>query len=171
MTLAAVVAVSSNDGIGMNGDLPWHLPGDLRRFRKLTLGHAVIVGHLTQESIVGRLGRPLPDRHTVMLTRTREAADSDVVVATSPRDAAAIAARHRRLHGQSQAFVIGGATVYRAMLPMCTRIFLTRVHAVTVADTFMPGGWLDGFMRRTKEDGVDSASGLAFSFEVWQRNA
>src|SRR5215475_12444957 len=109
-----IVAADDNDTIGMDGTLPWHVPEDLKRFKRLTTGHVVVAGRLTHESIVNRLGRPLPDRVTVVVTRQPSEGDSEAVLYRSTVAAALETAS--RLE-RDEAFIIGGAEIYRAALP------------------------------------------------------
>lgn len=128
--LTAVVAVDHGLLIGADGDLPWRLPGDLRRFRAVTMGHPILMGRATYASI----GRPLPGRQNVVITRNRhfEAPGCDVVHSI---DAAIEACGEA-----DEAFVIGGSTIYEAFWPHLDRLHLTVVH-----DTFEGDTWFRGF--------------------------
>ena len=151
--LSLIVAATPDEVIGAAGDLPWHLPGDLLRFKRLTAGHTVVVGRLTQESIVRRLGRPLPGRITVVVTSAPALSlgpDTPLHAASVPQ-ALDLAARYEPA---GEVFVIGGAQVYRAALPRVDRIYLTRVHATVEGDTGLPPDWLDGFTPRSREPGT-----------------
>lgn len=132
MTISIIAAVSENDVIGRDGDLPWRLKTDLRRFRTLTVGHTVIVGRRTYESIVRRLGRPLPDRRTIVLSRSPGYAVEGCEVVATWEDAMA------RVKVEEEVFVIGGGEIYRLALPHADRIYLTHVHAVVSGDAFFP---------------------------------
>lgn len=124
--LSAVVAISQDGVIGRNGDLPWRLSGDLKRFKSLTMGGVLIMGRKTYDSI----GRPLPGRTTVVLTRDTEWSRDGVHTANDEREAIKIAANR-------PTFVVGGAEIYRQMLPRCERVLLTRVLADVEGDTFL----------------------------------
>jgi dihydrofolate reductase len=128
MTLSLVVAASSNNVIGRDGGLPWHLPDDLRQFKRLTTGKAVIMGRSTYESI----GRPLPDRRNIVMTRNAEyvADGCDVVSSVSEAMDA--------VEGVEEVMIIGGGQVYRDFLPLADRIYLTRVQAELEGDTYFP---------------------------------
>lgn len=132
MRIALVVAVAENGVIGRAGDLPWRLREDLRRFRRLTGGQVVIVGRRTQESIVRRLGGPLPGRRTIVLSRQAGYRQPGCEVARTLDGALQLAG------GEEEVYVIGGAEVYREALPRAHRIYLTRVHAAVEGDTFFP---------------------------------
>jgi dihydrofolate reductase len=126
--VSIVVATDERGAIGRDGGLPWHLPGDLKRFKALTMGKPIVMGRRTWQSI----GRPLPGRLNVVITRQAGfAADGATIVPSL--DAAFAAAGD-----VDEVCVIGGAEVYRLALPRAGRIHLTRVNATVVADTFFP---------------------------------
>jgi dihydrofolate reductase len=177
VTTSLIVAAASNDVIGASGALPWHLPEDLRRFRRLTSGHPVIVGRLTHESIVARLGHPLPGRTSVVLSsRAAAPAAERVVWAASLEEAMAAAqaagasapAAARPATDSSAAageiFVIGGTSVYGQALPQVDRIYLTRVHCEVAGDTSMPPDWLRGFRLAGREDRPARGAQSAYSW-------
>lgn len=128
LPLALVAAVARNGGIGVGGALPWHLPDDLKRFKALTMGHALIMGRKTHEAI----GRPLPGRRNLVISGTlREAPGCEVVTSL---EAAIDAARTT----DALPMVIGGGEVYRRALPLATHLYLTRVDRDVEADTYFP---------------------------------
>lgn len=129
MQVTIVVAVARNGVIGAEGDLPWRLPEDLARFKRMTMGETLVMGRKTFESI----GRPLPGRNTIVLTRRPDWAEEGVEVAGSLEHALAMAAER----GQDL-FVAGGAEVYRAALGVADRLELTEVDAEPDGDTFFP---------------------------------
>jgi dihydrofolate reductase len=120
--------MARNRVIGANGAIPWHLPDELKLFKKLTMGHHMIMGRKTWESI----GKPLPGRTTVVATRDKGYRAPGAVVAHSL--AAAIAA----CGADSEIFVIGGAAIFAEALPRADRLYLTTVEATPEGDTFMP---------------------------------
>ncbi len=126
--LALVVAMARNRGIGLAGRLPWHLPEDLKRFKALTLGHAVLMGRKTHESI----GRPLPGRRNIVVTRSG-ATFAGCETAASLDEALALARTSDALP-----MVIGGAELYAQALPRATHLYLTRVDRDVEADTYFP---------------------------------
>lgn len=144
--LTLIVAVADDGTIGDGGKLPWHIPEDLRFFKAQTTGHAIIMGRKTWDSI----GRPLPKRTSVVLTRNRSFRAEGAIVATTFEQALAEA---RRV--DDSPFVIGGAAVYDAALPHATRILLTEVHQSPAGDVRFPAGALDAFeeVERTKGEG------------------
>ena len=162
--LSLIVAADKRDTIGNQGQLPWHLPEDLAHFRALTMGHVVVAGRVTQDSIVARLDRPLPGRTTVVVTRQPAPAEPppDVHYAHSVDEALT---RATYLAGGSrEVFVIGGAQIYRAALPRITTVYLTRVEATVPGDCAMPAGWLDAFGKPVERDERDG-----FTFETYER--
>ena len=122
--LTAIVAMTPSGVIGRDGDLPWRLSSDLRRFKKLTMGGVLIMGRRTYDSI----GRPLPGRTTIVITRNPNWWAEGVERAESPEDAL-------RQVGEREAFVVGGAEIYRLLLPKCTDLLLTRVLSDISGDT------------------------------------
>lgn len=122
--LTAVVAMTPSGVIGRDGDLPWRLGTDLRRFKRLTMGGVLIMGRRTYDSI----GRPLPGRRTIVVTRNRDWAVEGVERAGSPDEAVEMA-------GSGAVFVVGGAEIYRQLLPQCMHLCLTRVCADVPGDT------------------------------------
>ena len=173
MTTSLIVAAASNDVIGASGALPWHLPEDLRRFRRLTSGHPVIVGRLTHESIVARLGHPLPERTSVVLTsRPAGPAAERVVWAGSLKEAMAAAAQAAGASAAaSEIFVIGGTSVYAQALPHVDRIYLTRVHCEVAGDTTMPPDWLQGFRLAGREERPAQGAQSAYSWLDYVRES
>lgn len=161
-----MVAATDAGVIGRHGDLPWHLPEDLRFFQQLTTGHVVLAGRRTHASIVARLGRPLPGRITVVVSST--CTDGAVVHGTSPAHGIELARTLAAWAGQDEVFLIGGAQLYAACLPHVDRVHLTRVHADVEGDTSLPAGWLDGFRLTESVSGAAGAS-LPFSHEQWER--
>jgi dihydrofolate reductase len=127
--------MARNGVIGAKGAIPWHLPNELKRFRSITMGHHLIMGRRTWESI----GRPLPGRTSVVVTRQRGYRAPGVVVAHSLDEAIA------RCGGDDEIFVIGGAELYAQALARATRLYRTLVEADVEGDTWMPeldgSGW------------------------------
>lgn len=124
-----VVAKSENGVIGANGDLPWHLPADLKHFRDLTLGRTVVMGRKTFESIVARLGAPLPGRTNVVVTRNPDFAFPGVRVLHAIEEIYEL---------EGDVYNIGGAELFRATFDRADRLNVTEVHADIPGDTFFP---------------------------------
>lgn len=170
MILSIVVAVSENDVIGYRDQLPWHVPEDLSRFRRITLGHSVIMGRRTFESITARLGHPLSGRYTVALSRCALHVPPEYgVSAASLEEALAAADQFRDAHMQGEAFIAGGASVYEQALPLVDRIYLTRVHQIAEGDAHFPRRWLDDFSLGSKDEMARSSSGIPFTFSQFAR--
>lgn len=119
MTVSAIVAISNNRVIGSDNDIPWYLPADLKYFKKVTLNHHIIMGRKTFESI----GRPLPKRTNVVLTRDMFFIATNCIVAHSIDHALNLAADN----GEEEAFIIGGGQIYELAMPMIDRLYLTEV--------------------------------------------
>jgi dihydrofolate reductase len=124
MIVAFVVAVAENGVIGRNGELPWRMPTDLRRFRRLTLGKPVIMGRKTYESI----GKPLDGRDNIVVTRRRDFAAHGVHVVDTVQAAVALGGTLAANRGVDEIAVIGGADIFRAALPLAQKVYLTLVH-------------------------------------------
>ena len=161
MTVSIIVAVSDNGVIGRDGGLPWHLPADLKRFKRLTSGHHMIMGRRTWDSI-GR--RPLPGRPTIVVSRAPGFVAEGAQVARSLGQALALAV------GVDEVFIAGGEAIYREALPIADRLYLTRVHAVVEGDTFFPeldeGGWRVVVEERHEPDEKNTC---AHTFLVYER--
>ena len=132
MLLTLIAAVSENNVIGNRGTIPWHIPEDLQRFRDLTSGHPVIQGRKTYESIVKKLGHPLPGRKNIVLSKNL-ASREGILVARTVEEALRFAVAERK-----DAYAIGGEEVYRTFLPLADRMELTRVHKRVEGDSFFP---------------------------------
>ncbi|WP_254768116.1 dihydrofolate reductase [Salinilacihabitans rarus] len=160
LELVGIVAVADNGVIGRDGEMPWHLPADLRRFREATTGHPVILGRVTYESIRDDLGEPLPGRTSVVLTSRDVETPENVVLARDIESAvrAAEAAAEERHGGVDRAFVAGGATVYEAFLPALDRLLVTEVHDDPDGDTRFP----DRDREAWREVDRDERDGFAF---------
>jgi dihydrofolate reductase len=163
LRVSMILAATRDEVIGDAGDLPWHLPDDLRRFKALTSGHVVVVGRKTHESIVKRLGKPLPGRISLVVTRDQRPGDGAVVYQPSVGAALSVARAIEEFAGRDEVFVIGGAQVYVEALPSVDRIYLTRVEATVDGDTRMPAGWLSGFRL------VDQEKRNGYSWENYER--
>jgi|SRR5579875_3476374 len=170
MITSLVVAAAQNDVIGREQSLPWYLPEDLKYFRRLTLGHAVVMGRATHESILARLGHPLTGRTSIVVSsRAPEHPDAEVIWVASVE--AAIAAARELASGTAagEFFVIGGASVYQQALPHVDKIYLTRIHHQVSGDSRLPAGWLDGFRLASQDDRPRTDTGLSYSFQVHVR--
>jgi dihydrofolate reductase len=170
MIISVIVAAADNDVIGCDGALPWHLPQDLRRFRELTTGHVVVMGRLTYQSILARLGHPLAGRTSVVVSTSLAGTGyTRARVAAGLPEALSLAERLAGEAGQGEFFIAGGESVYRQSLPRADRIYLTRVHAAVDGDRVMPPGWLDGFALVRSGRAADPGATPGYEFLDYQR--
>ncbi|HUR80946.1 MAG TPA: dihydrofolate reductase [Thermoanaerobaculia bacterium] len=130
MKLSLLAALSTNNVIGRDNDVPWRLSTDLKFLKSKTMGHHVIMGRKTYESV----GRPLPGRTNVVITRQDDYAAEGAVVVHSLEEAVRVAERN----GEEEAFVLGGAEIYAQAMHVADRMYLTRVHAEVEGDTWFP---------------------------------
>lgn len=128
--ISAIVAMSENRVIGDDNQLPWHLPGDLKHFKTITSGHPILMGRKTYESI----GRPLPNRTNIVITRNHGFHADGCIVVKSVEEAMT----HAEKIQKDEIFIIGGAEVYKQLLPQIERIYLTVVHEIFEGDAFFP---------------------------------
>jgi dihydrofolate reductase len=164
MVVSIIAAVAENGVIGRDGDLPWRLPADLRFFKRVTMGHHLVMGRKTWASI----GRPLPGRTLVVLTRDRALEIPGVHVVHALPEALALA----RAAGDREAFVIGGADVFARALPLADRLYLTRVHADVAGDVRFPAFDDGAFVEVAREDhAADEQHAHAFSICTLERRA
>ncbi|MEM9402431.1 MAG: dihydrofolate reductase [Pseudomonadota bacterium] len=153
--ISLIVAASQNGVIGVDGDLPWRLPDDLRRFKALTTGKPVIMGRKTWDSI----GRPLPKRQNIVISRNTGFAAEGCDIVTTPEQAIAAAG------DSDEIMIIGGGTIYAIFLDKATRIYLTRVHADIDGDTFFLGPDPDVWIEESRTTHpADERHSVAFDF-------
>lgn len=157
--VSLIVAMDRNRVIGHHGKVPWRLPADLKRFRALTMGHHILMGRKTWESI----GRPLPGRTNVVVTRNRAYRAAGAIVVAS-LDAALELARH-----DTEAYVIGGGEIYREALPLADRVYLTQVQAEYPGDTFFPRLAPGEWQAATREHHAAQEGQPAWEFVVYDR--
>lgn len=166
LPLTLVAAVAQNGVIGADGRMPWHLPGDLAHFRALTMGHALVMGRTTFESI----GRPLPGRSTTVLSRDPGFAPEGVAVASDLASAIASATRHSVTLGAGAIMVVGGATVYAATIEHARTLVVTEVEMRPDGDAVFPPidarEWRRGAVRDAPRMPGDEA---AYRFVRWDR--
>jgi dihydrofolate reductase len=134
MFLSLICAMDENMVIGINNNLPWHLPEDLKYFKRTTMGNAIIMGRKTFESI----GKPLPGRTNIIVTRNRDYEVENARTVGSITDAIELAENVAFIDGSTEAFVIGGAELYKEALPLVNRMHLTMVHAEVDGDAWFP---------------------------------
>jgi len=164
MLISIVVAASTNNVIGNNGQLPWRLSDDLKHFKAITLGKPIVMGRLTWESI----GRALPGRQNIVMTRQAGFVAEDCDVVSSP------AAALQAAEGADEVMIIGGGRIYEMFLPQARRVYLTRVQAVIDGDTFFPAivegdGERDWRLVSCDPHPADDANEFGFEFRVYER--
>ncbi len=162
MKITLIAAVAENRVIGRDGGLPWRLPDDLRRFKQRTLGHIVIMGRRTYES----LAAPLPNRPAIVVSRNRDLDIPGATVANSVDEALDIA----RGRGEDEVFILGGSEIYAIALPLADQLELTIVHAEIEGDTYFPefdpAAWtITEDQRREADDRHE----YPFSFRCYER--
>ena len=156
--LSLIVAMSAGGVIGRAGQLPWKLSADLQRFKRLTMGHPLIMGRRTYDSI----GRPLPGRTTIVVTRQPQPACSGVLIAHTLPQAYELA------KNDVEAFVIGGGEIYRQALPDVTKLYVTLVHADIEGDTFFPDiDWSQWQLVDESSHPSDERNTFATTFRVY----
>ena len=168
MRLAVIVAAAANGVIGAGNALPWHLPQDLRYFKRVTMGKPIVMGRRTFESI----GRALPGRTNIVISRdpTRPVAGARLVfsLAQALQQAREVAAAD----GVDEVMVIGGAEVYAQVLPLADRLYLTEVHADVAGDTFLPAiAWNEWREVARKRHAAAGGNPHDYSFVVYERLA
>jgi len=127
--ISIIVAIASNNGIGKDNDLLWHIPDDLKRFKKLTTGHSIIMGKKTYESLPIR---PLPNRRSIVITDDKDEKIDGCIMAYSIEEAI------EKMDSDKENFIIGGGSIYSQFLPIADKFYLTQVHKDFEADVFFP---------------------------------
>ena len=161
MRVSIVAAVARNGVIGRENAIPWRIPEDVARFKALTTGHAVVMGRRTWESLPDRF-RPLPGRRNVVVTRKSEWAAEGAERAGSLEGALAL------LEGEEEVFVIGGAELYAAALPLADELLLTEIEEDVDGDAFFPAWNRDGFAEIDRDPHV-TEDGTRFAFVTYRR--
>lgn len=160
MRLSLIVAVAENGAIGKQNDLPWHLPADLKRFKRITMGHPILMGRKTWESI----GRPLPGRRSIVLSQSADFAPIGCEVVPSLDAAMALCQE------SDEAFVIGGARLFQLAAPMAHRLYLTRIHRPFDGDvTFPEWNWDEWTLVSNEHFPAEEPMNFAYSFQTFDR--
>ena len=157
--ISLIVAASENGVIGRDGDLPWRQSDDLRRFKAVTMGKPIVMGRKTWESI----GRPLPGRQNIVVSRQPGLEIEGVDVVASPAGAIDVAA------GASEIMIIGGSEIYTLFLPLADRVYLTRVHADVEGDARFPELDDDWQLVSVERHAADDNNDHDMSFRVYER--
>jgi len=166
MDVSLIVAKSSNNVIGCDNKLPWRIPEDLKLFKEITTAKAIIMGRKTYES----LGRPLPHRLNIVMTRSREFQAPGCTMSYSFDEALSAAKQHARLRNQSEIMVIGGAEIFEAALSFATKLYLTTIPKAFDGDAFFPMHMVNQWCQVEKRSIASSSEGIgAFEFSVLAR--
>jgi len=162
LTISIIVAVSENNTIGKNNRLPWSLPADLKYFKNTTWGMPVVMGRKTFDSI----GKPLPGRKNIILTRNKQWKKEGVEMATDVHEAV----KKATTYDVKEIFIIGGAEIFKVALPMTQRVYLTRIHANFDGDVFFPElPETEWRLARRQDCEPDEKNVFSYSFQVWER--
>ncbi len=163
MKLSIIAAVADNGVIGRDNTLPWHLSEDLKHFREVTSGHAVIMGRKTFESIA----RPLPNRQMIAMTRDGRGNGlfPKYVEAANSLEQALALCKH-----QKEAFIIGGAEIYRLAMPLCQRLIVTEIDIDPMGDAWFASPEPDDWIRQQRSEHI-SKTGLHYSINLYQRRS
>ena len=165
-TISMIAAVSANDVIGLDGDMPWHISADLKYFKAKTLGKPCIMGRTTFQSILRALGKPFPGRQTIILSRSDYEYDhEDVRHATSIEEAIEIA----KTITDDEIMITGGGQIYRQALPMADRLYLTEIMGDIEGDAFFPNFPRHEWDLISDEAHAAGTDHPAFHFRVYER--
>lgn len=162
MIISLLVAASENNVIGKYNKLPWHLPDDLKYFKNLTWGMPILMGRKTYESI----GRPLPGRKSIVITRNKDWQQQGIEVVHSIDEAVEKA----KAFGVKEIFVIGGAEIFKTTFPDAKRIFLTRIHHYFDGDTYLPEiNETEWTLASSRYCEADQKNSYDHTYQVWER--
>jgi dihydrofolate reductase len=165
MIVSAIAALSRNNVIGKNNDLPWRLPDDMKFFMETTKGHHVIMGRKNYDSLHEKF-KPLPNRTNIVITRQKDFNAPGCIVLHNVEAGLKIAEKN----AEPECFIIGGAEIYKLAMPFTTRLYLTEIHAEVDGDTFFPDIDKDAWIEVSrKHHGVDTRHPYAFDIVVYDR--
>ncbi len=166
MIISLIAAVGKNGIIGDHGKIPWHLPADFKRFKEITMGHPVIMGRKTYESI----GKPLPGRTNIIVTRQKKYVVPECTIAGTLKEAFDAA----RTSGAEEVFVMGGAEIYREAMPFAEKLYLTKVGGDFEGDVFFPEvnsiEWKEVSAEKGAIDGKNKYPHVFYVFERKRKN-
>lgn len=162
MNITLVVAASENNAIGLNNQLLWHLPKDMRFFKNTTWGMPILMGRKTFESMGSK---PLNGRLNIIITRNKNWVNEDVMVVHTMEQAIALADKF----SYKELLVIGGGEIYEMALPMAAKIWLTRVHTNIEGDVYFPKLNTEWEMVSSTQNTADEKHKFSFDFECWKR--
>lgn len=164
--ISMIAALSANDVIGLDGDMPWHISADLQYFKAQTLGKPCIMGRTTFQSILRALGKPFPARQTIILSRSAyEYEHQDVHHAQSVEEALAIA----KTLTDDEIMITGGGQIYRQCLPFAQRLYLTEIDAHIEGDAFFPRFDMGEWTKTSQDKHPAGETYPAFAFTIYDR--
>jgi dihydrofolate reductase len=162
MVVSLLFAMDENNAIGVNNALPWHLPADLKWFKQHTMGHHIIMGRNTFESI----GKLLPGRKTVVISRR----PNYMIPGADVYPSLELAIEKAKEAGETEAFIIGGAELFKSAIPVADRFYLTRIHGTFEADTYLPALNMEEWKVLSEErNEADEKNKWAYTFMVLER--
>lgn len=162
MTISLIVAAATNNAIGKDGQLPWHLPNDMKHFKNITWGMPIVMGRKTFET----LRKALPGRKNIVITRKPGWKVEGAIVVKTIEDALFVA----RETDAREVMVIGGGEIYKALFEKASRIYMTRVEAEPEADTFFPSLLPEEWHLMSQQNyEADEKNAYNYSFQVWER--
>ncbi len=160
MIVSLIVAMDQNRVIGYNNRLPWHLPRELQYVKKTTMGHPIVMGRKNYESI----GRPLPGRRNIVLTRNRTFTAPGCEIAYTVDDV------YRMCKGEAEIFIFGGEQIYKLFLPVANKLYLTKIHHSFPGDTFFPEIDTDEWKEVSATQGItDEKNPYTYYFHIYER--
>ncbi len=166
MNIALIVAMAENNAIGINNKIPWHVPGELRYFKTVTMGKPIIMGKKTFLS----LSKPLPGRVNIVITRDATWHHDGVTVVYSLKDAIECARDIACINDINEVMIIGGAQIYEQALPLADKIYMTRIYKNFEADTFFPSindnEWTEIFREEHETEGCEK---LKYAYTILQK--
>ena len=162
MIISLIVAAATNNAIGKDGKLPWHLPNDMKHFKNITWGMPIVMGRKTFES----LGKALPGRKNIVISRQPGWKADSVIIVKNIEDALFVV----KEADAREVMVIGGGEIYKTIFPKARRIYLTRIEAEPESDTFFPSIKPEEWHLMSQQDHeADAKNAYNYSFQVWER--
>jgi dihydrofolate reductase len=162
MLISLIFAVDEDNAIGFDNRLPWHLPADLKHFKSITMGHFIIMGRRTAESI----GKALPGRTNIAVTSNSEFNRAGIL----PAPSLSAALRMARDAGENEAFIIGGATLFKEAMPLASKYYLTVIHHIFGADTYLPAiDWKEWNILSESTHAPDEKNKYSYTFFELER--
>ena len=166
MRVSIIAAIAENGVIGLHGNLPWQIPEDLKYFKKITMGAAIIMGRKTFESI----GKPLPGRTNIVITRNQNFIFENADIAYDLESSIKIANRESFKNNINEMFIIGGAQIYSLALEKTDRLYITEIHSEVKGDTWFPildnNAWTEISRKRFKSKKINEPE---YSFVIHDR--